>query len=421
MALTEKLTNIANAIRNKTGGTEALTLDQMVTEINGITSSVPVDTKIFKFKHYTGEVLGEYTVEELANLTALPTIPPLEYVDSYDWDITLEEVKALANDEYYSKFGFTFYPTYRQKRVSFEKVQEYGDLCIVWYTIENELQNHQLDFDIRVQYTGSVEIDWGDGSELKRYARTSNVSAQDFVASHKYTPSSYPYTYVIQVKKHDYSSQYPVTITYKYPSKICPYISGMIGDFKPNVSYLSSKLKFWLFASATSYTEIPSTVSPDCFIYNTSTYSMFYPDRVANVYQPNVTTNTTGGRYWYKPHPHQPINSYFMVDGEYNPPMIKGCYMFQGIDAERKSANSKRLVGDYHIRIHPSTLTAGFTNYIYGATYDYSSHTSVPTLSSDPSSVFAETGCKILVPSALYNTWVSATNWSAIADYIVAV
>ena len=36
MALTDKLTNIANAIRSKTGGTDALTLEQMVTEIEGI-------------------------------------------------------------------------------------------------------------------------------------------------------------------------------------------------------------------------------------------------------------------------------------------------------------------------------------------------------------------------------------------------
>lgn len=36
MALTDKLTNIADAIRGKTGKTEELTLDQMATEIAGI-------------------------------------------------------------------------------------------------------------------------------------------------------------------------------------------------------------------------------------------------------------------------------------------------------------------------------------------------------------------------------------------------
>ena len=38
MALVDKLTNIANAIRGKTGGTDKLTLDEMATAIEGIES-----------------------------------------------------------------------------------------------------------------------------------------------------------------------------------------------------------------------------------------------------------------------------------------------------------------------------------------------------------------------------------------------
>lgn len=45
MPLTNKLTAIANAIRSKTGKTEPMTLDEMVTEILNITTgSVPSDT-----------------------------------------------------------------------------------------------------------------------------------------------------------------------------------------------------------------------------------------------------------------------------------------------------------------------------------------------------------------------------------------
>ena len=40
MALTNKLTAIANAIRAKTGKTGALSLDQMVTEIGSITTGI---------------------------------------------------------------------------------------------------------------------------------------------------------------------------------------------------------------------------------------------------------------------------------------------------------------------------------------------------------------------------------------------
>ena len=45
MALTDKLTTIADAIRSKTGTTEPMTLDEMVTAIANITTgSVPSDT-----------------------------------------------------------------------------------------------------------------------------------------------------------------------------------------------------------------------------------------------------------------------------------------------------------------------------------------------------------------------------------------
>ena len=45
MALTDKLTAIADAIRSKTGATEPMTLDEMVTAIANITTgSVPSDT-----------------------------------------------------------------------------------------------------------------------------------------------------------------------------------------------------------------------------------------------------------------------------------------------------------------------------------------------------------------------------------------
>ena len=45
MALTDKLTAIADAIRSKTGTTESMTLDEMITAISNITTgSVPSDT-----------------------------------------------------------------------------------------------------------------------------------------------------------------------------------------------------------------------------------------------------------------------------------------------------------------------------------------------------------------------------------------
>ena len=52
--------------------------------------------------------------------------------------------------------------------------------------------------------------------------------------------------------------------------------------------------------------------------------------------------------------------------------------------------------------------------------YDFSTHTSVPTLAST-NALSTPDDCEIRVPAALYDEWIAATNWSSIASKIVAV
>ena len=50
---------------------------------------------------------------------------------------------------------------------------------------------------------------------------------------------------------------------------------------------------------------------------------------------------------------------------------------------------------------------------------DFSSHTSVPTLSKSTAFSSTHANLQIKVPEDLYMTWKAATNWSTIADKIV--
>ena len=75
---------------------------------------------------------------------------------------------------------------------------------------------------------------------------------------------------------------------------------------------------------------------------------------------------------------------------------------------------------------YPSTITA-----IGGDAFKYSSGiiehdfslviSGVPTLSDTTSFYGINPLCKIKVPSALYATWIAATNWVTFADYIIGV
>lgn len=116
MALTEKLTNIADAIRSKTGGTEALTLDEMVTEIDGIeTGGVVESLEITSNGTYTApEGIDGYTpvvvnvpqdgaptAEELTFSGSLSSIFSYEnwnwFIDKYGSQITFENVSSAQN------------------------------------------------------------------------------------------------------------------------------------------------------------------------------------------------------------------------------------------------------------------------------------------------------------------------------------
>ena len=80
MALIEKITNIADAIRSKTGTTDTMTLAQMPELINGIQtggggSSSAVSPKEVNFYDYDGKLRYAYTVAEAQKLSALPAGP----------------------------------------------------------------------------------------------------------------------------------------------------------------------------------------------------------------------------------------------------------------------------------------------------------------------------------------------------------
>jgi hypothetical protein len=71
----------------------------------------------------------------------------------------------------------------------------------------------------------------------------------------------------------------------------------------------------------------------------------------------------------------------------------------------------------------PSSVTSidgyAFYNCYSVAYYDFHNHTSVPTLSNNNAFYGIASDCKIVVPDALYDEWIAATNWSSLASKIV--
>ena len=91
------------------------------------------------------------------------------------------------------------------------------------------------------------------------------------------------------------------------------------------------------------------------------------------------------------------------------------------------SIDSQAFQGCYSIvymPIHSSKATIQHNAFymLYGVRYfDFSSCTSVPKLSSSSGFSDCSDDFQILVPSALYDEWSTATNWATYASYMVAV
>ena len=103
------------------------------------------------------------------------------------------------------------------------------------------------------------------------------------------------------------------------------------------------------------------------------------------------------------------------------------CKMLQKVEIGTgvTSINASAFNGCYslHSAVIPSSVTsinASAFNGCYGvAFYDFSRHTAVPTLANTSIFTGIPADCKIIVPDALYDTWIAATNWSTYAANII--
>ena len=73
----------------------------------------------------------------------------------------------------------------------------------------------------------------------------------------------------------------------------------------------------------------------------------------------------------------------------------------------------------------PNSVTS-IGNYAFGSCYgvryyDFTHHTTVPTLSNTDAFNGIAADCEIRVPVALADEWKAATNWATYANYIVGV
>ena len=273
---------------------------------------------------------------------------------------------------------------------------------------------------------GTVMVDWGDGTTPDTLTGTSTVIVK-WTSNHAYAaPGEYVIKLIVDGKMGFYGSS-----SDNQNSAILRYSSGSDGR---NYVYQNSVQKIeigngvtsignyafqycYSFTSVTipdSVTSIGSYVFSYCYhltsvtISNSVTSISIHAFKncysLASITIPNGVTSIGNNAFNYC----RSIASIIIPNsvtsiGNY---VFSGCYSLSSITIP----DSVTSIGTY--------VFSG----CYGvAFYDFSNHTSVPTLANTNAFTNISADCQIRVPASLADEWKAATNWSTYASHIVGV
>jgi hypothetical protein len=355
--------DIADAIRAKLGTTDRYKPEDMAAAVGDIESggggAIPsASPKEVNFYDYDGKLLYSYTLAEARSLAALPAAP----------DHSSDTIPLTFQGWNYTlaqvnaltdnaNIGATYIPTDGKTHLKIRIAAE-----------------GRMDVPLRFSQTvaNGVTIDWGDGSPTQKLTGTGNRST-----THTYSSAGdYDITLAVEsgcvLGLGANSSSYCVLgATGNNGLVYCNMLQEVnVGEHVASIGTYAFRYCYGL-ASIT----IPNSVA------SIGTYAFYYCYSLASITIPNSVTS---------------IGTY----------AFSNCYSLASITIP----NSVASIGTY-----------AFQNCYGMAIYDFSTHTSVPTLSSTNAFDGIPSDCIMKIPSALFATWETATNWSTYASKMVAV
>ena len=352
------------------------------------------------FIDYDGSVLHSYSLAEAQALTELPALPSHEGLVCQGWNWTLEAIKALNEPV---TVGAMYITNDGATRLHI-RIATVGRMTVPLY--------------IGQTVANGVSIDWGDGSTTQTLSGTGNVNT-----SHTYAE---PGDYVISLMP-----QGGCKLSFgSGSSSYC--VIGSIGN--NDIVYCNMLQEVYIgenvitinnyafqnchsLASITipdSVTSIGNYVFQRCY----SLASITIPDSVTSI-------NNYAFQNCYSlasitiPDGVTSIGSYYFAF----------CYSLASITIPDGVTSINSYAFNRCFSLASVTIPDGVTSIgnnafsdCYGMRYyDFSACTAIPTLSNTNAFKNIPSDCQMLIPSALYNNWKTATNWATYASKMVSV
>ena len=382
------LTAIADAIREKGGTADELVFPAgFITAVEAIQSggggSAPSTEECdVNFYDYDGTLLFSYTLDEAHALTALPDAPTHDGLTFQGWNFSLEKVKAAT----------------RKMDVGAMYITSDGKTRIFI-----RLEEGRTSPMLGVCPNGTVDVDWGDGTAHDTLTGTS-ASTVKWTPTHEYAA---PGEYVIAL-----TVDGQMTFSGKLSTNQFSYV--LRHDSKTdarNRAYQNAVRAVYIGDGGTS---IGSSAFTSC-------------NSLSNVVIPPSVTSIAA----YAFNKCNSLRSVIIPDGmmSISNNMFEGCYSLRNVSIPDSVTNigNNAFATCYSLStaVIPSSVTSigssAFANCYGIRVYDFTKHTSVPTLSNTNALSGIADDCEIRVPSSLYDEWIAATNWATYASYIVAV
>lgn len=387
--LSDFLSDIASAIREKKGTTEPINAQDFASEIASIETGggmvVDAPIKDVNFYDYDGTRLYSYSWDEIVAMTELPPLPEREGLICEGWNYTLEQIKEQP---------------YRKADVGAIYVTDDGKSRFYISVLK---PNERVGVNPS-NSLGGVDfiIDWGDGTN-------ENVSAKADWVYHYYLNEG---DYVITV-----GNESRITLT-DSGSKAFSFSSGFLRKVECGnnltIGYqglIDDRNLKSISVSSTSYLEytcFSGCLSLEAYMCKSGvrpSNRLFYGSGIQI-----VSIAPIGG------------DSDVQFIGEYtfyNCKALRRVCIPMGVTSIKNRAFYGS--GIMCVYIPPSVLsiaTYAFNSCSSLRELDFSHHTSIPTLGSyalPSGSLFS----KIIVPDALYDEWIATSGWTSYASKIV--
>lgn len=359
---------------------------------------ISAQEKDINFYDYDGTCLYSYTLSEIQQLTQLPALPTHRGLVCQGWNWTLEEIKAQRG---IVDVG-AMYITDDGKTRLYIKIPTDAYMNIPLYFYQSA--------------ENGVVINWGDNSS------DDTVSAAGWINT-----------------QHTYTTPGDYIITLSAPTKVTVVLGNnststcILGDRKNYaICSMLQKVEFGSLSGDINagtfyncYNLKSITISPNVRTIHAHAFNACIS--LLHLTVPNSVTRLRGFLA-YSCYSSKSISLPPTLTATSDHEM-SACYSLLKValpDAIQSLGyglfQSTMSVSKLAL---PASLTSISGNAFYGMSsvkvYDFTRCTQIPALAATSAFSGISDDCEILVPTALYDEWISATNWATYADYIAGV